>query len=134
MFNSKSKTNESPLAGSGTTIIGAGTVITGDINSSGDIRIDGTLVGNLQSKAKVIVGQEAVVEGDINGTQADIMGKVTGTIKVRELLQLRGRCNINGELFAGKLEVEPTATFNGSCHMGANVVELSPELSNAANQ
>ena len=134
MFNSKTKTNDSPQAGSGTTIIGAGTVITGDITSNGDIRIDGTLIGNLSSKAKVLIGQDGVVEGDINGQQADIMGRVTGMLKIKELLQLRGKSNVNGELFAGKLEVEPTATFNGSCHMGANVVELTAELGNVANK
>ena len=133
MFNSKTKQGDAALAGSSTTIIGAGTIINGDINSNGDIRIDGTLIGNLHSKSKIIIGQDAVVERDINGQQADIMGKVTGTVKIKELLQLRGKCNVNGELFAGRLEVEPTATFNGSCHMGANIVELSPELSNVAN-
>ena len=118
----------------GTTIIGAGTVINGDIESNGDIRIDGTIIGNLNSKAKILIGQDGVVEGDINGQQADIMGKVTGKLKIKELLQLRGKSNVSGELFAGKLEVEPTATFNGSCHMGANVVELTAELGNVANK
>lgn len=133
MFNSKTKTNDAP-SGNGTTIIGAGTVINGDISSNGDIRIDGTIIGNLSSKAKVLVGQEGIVEGDITGQQADIMGKVTGMLKIKELLQLRGKCNVNGELYAGKLEVEPTATFNGSCHMGANVVELTAELGNVVNK
>jgi len=133
MFNSKTKTNDAPT-GNGTTIIGAGTIINGDISSNGDIRIDGTLIGNLSSKAKVLIGQEGIVEGDINGQQADIMGKVTGMLKIKELLQLKGKCNVNGELFAGKLEVEPTATFNGSCHMGANVVELTAELGNVVNK
>ncbi len=132
MFNSKTKTNDAPSGA--TTIIGAGTTINGDIESSGDIRIDGTLIGNLNSRAKVLIGQEGVVEGDINGQQADIMGKVTGRVKIKELLQLRGKSNVNGELFAGKLEVEPTATFNGSCHMGANVVELTAELGNVASK
>lgn len=133
MFNSKTKTHDAP-SGNGTTIIGAGTVINGDISSNGDIRIDGTLIGNLSSKAKVLIGQDGVVEGDIIGQQADITGKVTGMLKIKELLQLRGKCNVNGELYAGKLEVEPTATFNGSCHMGANVVELTAELGNVANK
>jgi cytoskeletal protein CcmA (bactofilin family) len=133
MFNSKTKPNDTP-SGNGTTIIGAGTIINGDISSNGDIRIDGTLIGNLSSKAKVLIGQEGVVEGDITGQQADITGRVTGMLKIKELLQLRGKCNVNGELYAGKLEVEPTATFNGSCHMGANVVELTAELGNVANK
>jgi cytoskeletal protein CcmA (bactofilin family) len=132
MFNSKSKTTELPIGS--TTIIGGGTVINGDIESSGDIRIDGTLMGNLFSKAKVLIGADGVVEGDIIGQQADVLGCVTGHLKIKELLQLRGKCNVTGEIHAGKLEVEPTATFNGSCHMGANVVELNAEMGNVASK
>lgn len=132
MFNSKSKTTDLPIGS--TTIIGGGTTITGDIESNGDIRIDGTLIGNLFSKAKVLIGTDGVVEGDVIGQQADVMGCVTGHLKIKELLQLRGKCNVTGEIHAGKLEVEPTATFNGSCHMGANVVELNSELGNVASK
>lgn len=131
MFNSKTKSTDTPIGS--TTIIGAGTCISGDIESNGDIRIDGTLIGNLKSKAKILIGPEGLVEGDVNGLQADILGKVTGQLKIKELLQLRGKSNIIGEIYAGKLEVEPTATFNGSCHMGANIVELSVELGNVVN-
>ena len=132
MFTSKTKTTETPVGS--TTIIGAGTIITGDIESSGDIRIDGKLIGNLSSKAKVLIGQDGIVEGDIIGQQADIMGKVTGKIKIYELLQLRGKSNVSGEITTGKLEVEPSASFNGSCQMGANVVELTAELGNVVNK
>lgn len=134
MFNSKSKTGDAPVGSA--TIIGAGTRITGDIVSTGDIRIDGTLVGNIKSKAKVLIGQDGMVEGDVIGQNADITGKVTGSVKVQDLLQLRGKSVVAGEIYTGKLEVEPTASFNGSCHMGtsgASVVELTPELGNVVN-
>ena len=132
MFTSKTKTTETPVGS--TTIIGAGTIITGDIESSGDIRIDGKLIGNLSSKAKVLIGQDGIVEGDIIGQQADVMGKITGKIKIYELLQLRGKSNVSAEITTGKLEVEPSASFNGSCQMGANVVELTAELGNVVNK
>jgi len=132
MFAPKNKSGE--ISQNNTTIIGAGTVISGNIESNGDIRIDGTLVGNLYSKDKVLIGQDGVVEGDITGQQADIMGKVTGMLRIRELLQLKGRCVVTGEIHTGRLEVEPTATFNGTCHMGANVVEINAETAiTAAN-
>jgi cytoskeletal protein CcmA (bactofilin family) len=134
MFNSKSKTSFDPNAGSGSTMIGAGTTINGDMESNGDIRIDGTLRGNLKGKAKIIVGADGVVEGNIEGLQADIMGHVTGTIKVQELLFLHGKTEVNGDIYAGKLQVEPTAVFNGNCHMGANIVELKKEVATAMNQ
>jgi cytoskeletal protein CcmA (bactofilin family) len=121
MFNQKSKsetTGEVSAPGSGAaTIIAAGTTLKGDISSNGDIRIDGHLQGNIQCQAKVVIGSNGSVEGDISGQQADIMGKVSGTIKVKELLQLKGGSNVNGNLYAGKLQIEPSANFNGQCHM-----------------
>lgn len=103
----------------GATLVGAGTTLKGDISSNSDIRIDGTIVGNVHSTAKVVIGANGVVEGDISGNQADIIGKVTGNVKAKDLLQLRGDCVVNGNLYAGKLQVEPSATFNGQCHMGS---------------
>lgn len=134
MFNSKSKFSATELPGGSTTIIGAGTTINGNIESSGDIRIDGTLIGNINGKAKVLIGSDGVVEGAVKGRQADVLGRVTGQMDIKEVLQLRGKCNIDGDIYAGKLEVEPTATFNGRCHMGANVVELNVELGVVVNQ
>ena len=105
--------------GSGATLIGAGTTLKGDIKSNNDLRIDGTVIGNINSNAKIIVGTSGVVEGDI------MVGKVSGNIRAKELLQLRGDSTVTGNIYAGKLQIEPTATFNGQCHMGANVVEIS---------
>jgi cytoskeletal protein CcmA (bactofilin family) len=121
MFNQKSKSETAgdvSVSGTGSaTIIAAGTTLKGDISSNGDIRIDGTLQGNIQCQAKVVIGSNGSVEGDISGQQADIMGKVSGTIKVKELLQLKGGSFVNGNLYAGKLQIEPSANFNGQCHM-----------------
>ncbi|PWT77400.1 MAG: cell shape determination protein CcmA [Bacteroidetes bacterium] len=119
MFNAKSKSDaidEKPV-GNSTSLIGAGTSLKGDITSNGDLRIDGSLVGNIICSAKVVIGANGTVEGDISGQQADIMGKVTGTIKVKDLLQLKSNCIVNGNLQSSKLQIEPTANFNGQCHM-----------------
>ena len=134
MFNSKSKSSLDATSSNASTMIGAGTVITGDLESNGDIRIDGVLKGNLKGKSKIIIGSEGVVHGNIEGLQADIMGQVTGTIKIQELLYLHGKTEVKGDIYAGKLQVEPSAVFNGKCHMGANVVELKKEVANAVNQ
>jgi len=111
--------------GTGATLISAGTTLKGDISSSSDLRVDGTVIGNISCTAKIIIGNTGVVEGDISGVQADIVGKVAGNIRSKELLQLRGQSVVTGNIYAGKLQVEPSATFNGQCHMGANVVEMT---------
>jgi len=124
MFNQKSKSDsfdDTPVSGGNSaSIIAAGTTLKGDITSNGDIRIDGTLQGNIHCTAKVVIGANGTVEGDISGQQADIMGKVNGTIKVKELLQLKGGSQVNGNLYATKLQIEPSASFNGQCHMNGN--------------
>ena len=133
MFNTKKPTTTDMITekpngnggGTGTTLISAGTTIKGDLSSNSDLRIDGTVIGNINSSAKIVIGSSGVVEGDIFCNNADIVGKTSGTIKVKELLQLRGECVVNGNIYAGKLQVEPSATFNGQCHMGANVVDMS---------
>jgi cytoskeletal protein CcmA (bactofilin family) len=119
MFNNKSKSEatETVAPTGSASLIGSGTSLKGDITSSGDLRIDGTLVGNIICSSKVIIGTNGVVEGDISGQQADIMGKVTGTIKVKELLMLKSNCQVNGNLYSAKLQIEPAASFNGQCHM-----------------
>jgi len=127
MFNNKNKTDMimEKTNGNGATLISAGTTLKGDLSSNSDLRIDGTVIGNIQSSAKIIVGGSGVVEGDIIAGQTDISGKVSGNIRAKELLQLRGESVVTGNLYAGKLQIEPTATFNGQCHMGGNIVEMN---------
>ncbi len=137
MFNTKKPTTEMVIektnGGNGTTLISAGTTLKGDMSSNADLRIDGTIIGNINSSSKIVIGSSGVVEGDIFGNNADIVGKVSGNIRAKELLQLRGDCVVNGNLYAGKLQVEPSATFNGQCHMGANIVDMTTnELAAAA--
>jgi len=143
MFNGKSKSDvlgDNSSTGTSTSLIGAGTSMKGDITSNGDLRIDGSLVGNINCSAKVVIGANGVVQGDINGQQADIMGTVTGTIKVKDLLQLKGGSKVSGNLQAAKLQIEPTANFNGECHMAPppaapasskSAPEVSKELKHA---
>lgn len=126
LFSNKNKESGTPATGS-TTIIGTGVTLTGDINSTADIRIDGTLKGNITSSARILVGAGGVIEGDLQCLQADVMGKIKGTIKTKEVLSLRGDACITGDIFAGKLQIEPSVNFNGRCVMSSNVVEMIQE-------
>jgi cytoskeletal protein CcmA (bactofilin family) len=115
MFNSNTK-KEQGHAGVAS-IIAKGTVLKGDITSDGDIRIDGTLQGNIHCSARVVIGANGVVEGDIHSNNADIMGLTRGTLKVKDLLQLKGEGKVIGNILTGRLMVEPNAQFNGQCQM-----------------
>ena len=133
MFNSKqnSSSDNSP---SSITIISADALIKGDIESIGDIRIDGKLIGNVVCKSKIIIGPKGIIEGDITGNNADILGVVKGKLKMSGQLNLQGKSIITGDIHASKLQIESTVCFNGNCHMGASIVELNNEHAAAVNE
>ena len=94
-----------------------GTEITGDINTSGDIRLDGVLTGNITTKGKMVVGNTGKTKGDINCRVADIFGQVDGTINVSELICLKSTAVVKGNISTSKINVEAGAVFNGTCVM-----------------
>ena len=129
MFGSTNKTGEAMTKNPETTnasinLIGAGTTIEGDIKSSGDIRVDGTVYGSVQSKAKVVLGSTGLVEGDINSQNADISGTIKGKTVCSELLFLKSTARVTGDIVTGKLVVEVGATFTGSCNMGPVIKDM----------
>ena len=95
--------------------ISAGTVIKGEILSPNDIRIDGTFEGRVQSKGRVVVGESAVIKGDIVCENVDLWGKVEGNLFVKDTLSLKEGCIVDGNLHIRRLAVELGATFNGNC-------------------
>ncbi len=128
MFNPKTKADETIVQSGKTSMIGTGTVIHGEISSQSDIRIDGKLVGHVKCSAKVVIGADGEVEGNITAHQADITGKVNGNIQVKDLLNLRSNANIQGDVMAGKISMEPTVQFNGKCNMQATTVSQVVEM------
>ncbi|KAA2240226.1 polymer-forming cytoskeletal protein [Chitinophaga agrisoli] len=114
--NSKGE-SKTIMPSSNVNIIGSGTSIQGDIVCEGDIRIDGQVHGLVSTKAKIVVGPEGEITGDLVCESADILGKVTGIIKVEELLFLKGNAFVKGDVYTAHFEMEPTAKFNGRCYM-----------------
>ena len=105
-------------------IIGIGTIITGDIQSKGDIRIDGTLKGAVKTSGKVVVGEAGIIEGDVECNNADIAGSLNAKISVAQLLSLKGTAKLTGDLVTNKLAIEPGAAFTGHCSMGAVIKDI----------
>src|SRR5665811_338483 len=98
-------------------LISNGTDITGDIKSNGDIRIDGSLTGNLNTKGKVVIGPTGKVKGEVICKNSEISGILEGKIVVGQLLNLKASSKINGEIVTAKLSIEPGAVFSGNCKM-----------------
>lgn len=105
-------------------MIGNGTIITGNIQSKSDIRIDGVLKGSVKTEGKLVVGSAGVVEGDVVCASADISGEIKAKITVSQLLSLKSTSKLTGDIITNKLSIEPGATFSGSCSMGAVIKDI----------
>ncbi|MBI3519694.1 MAG: polymer-forming cytoskeletal protein [Bacteroidetes bacterium] len=123
MFQKVNKS--SAVDSSSINLIGNGTSITGDINSNGDVRIDGTLKGNISISGKLVVGPSGNIEGNVICQNADVSGEIHGKVSVSELLSLKASAKLLGDIVTGKISIEPNATFTGTCNMGAVVKNIS---------
>ena len=90
-----------------------GTEIIGDINSQGDLRLDGFLKGNLNIKGRVVIGKTGKVTGAITCKNAEINGIVEGKIYASELLSLTETANVKGDIIINKLNIQPGCKFTG---------------------
>lgn len=96
----------------------AGSKIIGTVITDNDIRVDGTIEGDVKCAGKIVVGEKGSVMGTITCQNAEIMGRVEGKIEAAQSLTMSATCHVHGEIQAQTLTVEPNAVFNGTCAMG----------------
>jgi len=107
-------------------VLAGGTVVTGKIVTESDFRLDGCVEGDINCKGKIVVGPKGSIIGNIISDQAEILGKVEGSIRIREKLIFKSSASIKGDVYIQTLEIEPGAKFNGSCTMsGKNPLDNS---------
>jgi cytoskeletal protein CcmA (bactofilin family) len=124
MFSSKEEKRVAEEISNSSNTIGKGTFLEGNVETYGNIRIEGKITGNIKSKSKVALGPSSLVQGNVMSQNADIEGEVKGKLEIAEVLVLKATAVINGDIVTGKLVVEPGAIFNGTCKMGATIKEI----------
>ncbi len=135
MFSSKSKdapqssaTSSAPMAppppakrparSSAPSIISADLVVTGTLTSTGDIQIDGRVEGDVHS-AGLVIGDKAVIHGQIYGEDVTVRGHVQGGIRAKKV-QLCSTCHVEGDILHEAFAVEAGAFFEGNCRHSDN--------------
>lgn len=111
------KSNKTNYTGGAVTTIADGTTINGDLESETNLRIDGNIIGNVYCKAKIVLGESGIVQGDVHAGNADVFGTVNGNVVAKDLVCLKPKSTINGNINTDRLQIEPDATFNGQCKM-----------------
>ena len=119
MFKKDTTKKELEQLSNASTIIGKGTVLEGNIETLGNLRIEGKAIGNVKSKSKIALGDSSIVEGNIIAQNAEIAGEVKGTLEVSDLLILKSGSVIHGDITTNRIIIESGASFNGQCKMGA---------------
>ncbi|GAB4321018.1 MAG: polymer-forming cytoskeletal protein [Bacteroidales bacterium] len=126
MFTKKSeKMAKIPMQETKPNTIVNGTTIKGEIISDGDFRIDGTLIGSIKSKGKIVVGESGSIEGEVECRNADFSGRIQAKVIVAELLSLKATARITGDVITNKLSIEPGATFTGTCKMDGSGTQIN---------
>lgn len=97
-----------------------GTRIIGDIISESNLRVDGEIEGNISTSAKVVIGENGILKGNLTCQEADIEGRIEGKLMVAGLLILRESAKISGDIQTAKLHMEEGAVFEGACKMSPN--------------
>ena len=98
-------------------IIAAGTKITGDIETSGVIKIEGAIQGTIRNARQVLVGRAGEVKGDINAREVVIGGRVDGNVRGGDRVEVQGTSTINGDISTKSIIVLEGGKINGAVKM-----------------
>ncbi|HVB58858.1 MAG TPA: polymer-forming cytoskeletal protein [Candidatus Acidoferrales bacterium] len=113
-------------SGDWTGFLEPGVKLEGRLESSGTFRIDSVMKGTLLSHETLILGEHAVVEGEIVGNYVVILGRFDGTIHAAGRVEIRAAAIVTGQIHAPCLVIEPGAVFDGRCHMLEGAESIRP--------
>src|ERR1700752_249285 len=114
-----SKGNEVP------SVISAELIVKGTLISAGDVQVEGKIDGDIRA-AGLVVGEKAIVVGDVYAEEAVVRGRVEGSIRARRV-QLCATCHVEGNVLHEALSVESGAFFEGTCRHRDNPLAEAPE-------
>ena len=106
-------------------IISADLIVRGALFSAGDVQIDGRVDGDIRAGG-LIVGEKAVIVGDVYAEEIVVRGRVEGGISARKV-SLSSTCHVEGNILHEALAVEIGAYFEGNCRHSDNPLANAPE-------
>lgn len=94
-----------------------GVRLEGKLDSVGTIRIDSAVKGSLSSHETLVLGENAIVEGEVEGTYVVIGGRLDGVVRAKAKVEIQAKAIVTGEIHTPCLVIEAGAVFDGRCHM-----------------
>lgn len=106
------------------TLVSKGCIVTGKIESEVFVRIDGHIKGDLFIGEGLIVGEDGLIDGNINTREIVVYGTVNGTVKA-ESIEIKSSGKILGEIQTQSFQVERGAIYTGKVSMSREAAEVS---------
>jgi cytoskeletal protein CcmA (bactofilin family) len=104
-------------------VLGRSARVQGDLKAEGAFRIDGVVVGSVESTAAVIVGESGTVQGDVRGRDVVVAGQVEGNVVATGHLDIVASGRIQGDIDAQSVRIETGGVFRGTSKMGGGKEE-----------
>jgi cytoskeletal protein CcmA (bactofilin family) len=136
MFNNKPEAKPiMPPAGGkdAETVIGPSVTVKGNLNSNGNIIIEGILEGSVKTAGEVFVGNKAKITANIDAKSSRIGGEVRGDLSIEGSLALSSSAKVFGNIECSSLSVENGAIINGKCTMSKDYKPAKGEDKKAAD-
>ena len=128
MFAAKGKKKEIPLEGRETfTFLARGFEFKGTLTFEGTVRIDGRVAGEIRSSGTIILGEHAVIEGDVSAGTVVSGGKITGNVMATEKVHFLRTAVLRGDVIAPLVQMDEGVSFHGTCESEGRVKKKSPE-------
>jgi len=102
-------------------VIGAGLKITGDVESSGVIKVEGTVEGNIRGARQLFLGKGGTIRGDLHASEIVLAGTVVGTVSASDRCEIQGSSAIHGDIYTKSIVVLEGGVINGTVRMGDGV-------------
>lgn len=101
------------------TIISSGVIVEGKLSSNGNVRIDGTVNGDINANGNLTIGNQGEVTGEVHAQVITVGGKISGTITAHDKIILESTSLLKGDIITKILVVEEGAVFEGKSTMNS---------------
>lgn len=126
---SSSTTSSGVISSSGSgraeAFLGRGSKVVGTLTFTGPVELDGNVEGEINSKETLTIGESAVINAKINGSEVIIRGTVTGDVITTKKLSLKKPARVTGNISSPAISIEEGVHFEGKCAMNLSAAGSS---------
>jgi cytoskeletal protein CcmA (bactofilin family) len=111
--------------GGGTSVIAPGMKVVGDVETTGILKIEGTVQGSIRGARQVMLGRTGVIQGDVQAEEVILGGRVIGTVTATERVEIQNNSVIEGDVHTRSIVVFEGGVLNGNVRMETGTAKVN---------